>query len=80
MLVSYMASRDSYYALTTLLLLLAQGRRQLSFVQNPSSALKARGGGAISSKGNGLFRSTCKLPLGDTLPWEASLFVTGLST
>jgi len=43
-LVSYMASRDSYYALTTLLLLLAQGWRQLSFAaQNPSTAFKAGG-------------------------------------
>ena len=45
--------------LTTSLLLLVRGRRQLSFARDPSE-----GGGQITSKGDGLLRSN--LPLGDT--------------
>ena len=57
--------------LTTSLLLLVRGRRQLSFARDPSE-----GGGQITSKGDGLLRSN--LPLGDTLLRGAGYFVTGL--
>ena len=58
--------------LTTSLLLLVRGRRQLSFARDPSE-----GGGQITSKGDGLLRSN--LPLGDTLPRGAGYFVTYLT-
>ena len=54
---------------------LVQGWCQPSFVQDPSSTMKAEGGGQndFASKGDGLLQSS--LPLGDTLFQDASYFV-----